>query len=279
MKTYIGCYPCFLNQALMAMHFAGADEEQQFTIMHRVLVALTEFDATVTPPEVGDRIHRIIREETQTQDPYKESKRISTQQALDFYPELKKLVKESIAPLDTAIRLAIAGNVIDFAVDHEHDLEQAIDQVLSQPPTINDIEAFQAALREADNLLYLADNAGETVFDRVLIETLDVPVTYVVKGGPSLNDATYEDAVAAGLDKIAEIIDNGLDSIGTILDRCSPEFQKRFAEAPVIISKGQSNYESVPSESRVFYLLKAKCPIIGQDIGVPQGSIVMKQGG
>jgi hypothetical protein len=125
----------------------------------------------------------------------------------------------------------------------------------------------------------LADNAGETVFDRALIEALGVPVVYAVKGGPVLNDATLEDARAAGLDRVAQVVDNGADAAGTILSFCSESFRRMYEEAQLVIAKGQANYETLSAEGpEVFFLLQAKCPIIARDVGAPVGGIVLKQG-
>jgi uncharacterized protein with ATP-grasp and redox domains len=128
-------------------------------------------------------------------------------------------------------------------------------------------------------VLYLADNAGETVFDRLLIETLDVPVIYAVKGGPILNDATQEDALAAGIGRAAEVISSGADAPGTILSRCSGEFRQLYDRSELIIAKGQANYETLSEEgARVFFLLQVKCPVIARDVGTPVGSIVLRRG-
>jgi uncharacterized protein with ATP-grasp and redox domains len=135
-------------------------------------------------------------------------------------------------------------------------------------------------LHESPAILYLADNAGETVFDRVLIEHLDRPVTYVVKAAPIINDATFEDAVAAGIDRIAEIIDNGSNAPGTLLDQCSEAFLESFHQAELIIAKGQANYESLSREpAPIFFLLQAKCRVIARDLGVATGDIILRQPG
>jgi hypothetical protein len=212
MKTYLDCYPCFLRQALEAARLAGADQGQQKAVLDRVLDLLKQVEPASTPPEIGDRVHRIVRQEVSDGDPYQAVKQASTRQALSLYPRMKALVAESDNPLDVAVRLSIAGNIIDLGPNLEYDLWATVERVLAQPFAIDDGMAFREALARADRALYLADNAGETVFDRVLIEWLDVPVTYVVKGGPILNDATVEDALAAGLDQVAEVVSNGTDA-------------------------------------------------------------------
>jgi uncharacterized protein with ATP-grasp and redox domains len=284
MKTYLDCYPCFLRQALEAARMAGADEVQRREVLDRVLNLLKQVDPTSSPPEIGDHVHRIVRQEVGDGDPYQALKQASTRQALQLYPRMRALLAQGQDSLEVAVRLSIAGNIIDAGPNREYDLWATVEQVLTQPFAVDDGSAFREVLSRVDRMLYLADNAGETVFDRVLIESLDVPVTYVVKGGPTLNDATWEDAMAAGIDQVADIIDTGLDAPGTILQctdgrTCSDEFRRIYDEAELIIAKGQANYETLSEEgSRVFFLLKVKCPIIARDVGVPVGSIVFKRG-
>ena len=276
------CYPCFLRQALDAARQAGVDDFQQRAVLDRVLEALRQIEPAATPPEIGDRVHRIVRQVAGSGDPYREAKAASTRQALALYPRLKVLVREADDPLEVAVRLSIAGNIMDAARSQECDLWGTVERVLAQPFAADDGAAFREALAGAGTkgpLLYLADNAGETVFDRVLIEALDVPVVYAVKGGPTLNDATREDALAAGLDRVAEIVSTASDAPGTILDRCSDEFRELYEKAELIVAKGQANYETLSEEGpRVFLLLQTKCPVIARDVGVPVGSIVLKQG-
>jgi len=279
MKTYLDCYPCFLRQALEAARMAGADERQQKAVLDRVLDVLGQIEPSSTPPEIGDQVHRIVRQEVSNSDPYRAAKEASTRQALALYPRLKSLLAEANDPLEIGVRLSIAGNIIDLAVSGEYDLWDTVERVLAQPFAINDGVALREALSGAGQVLYLADNAGETVFDRVLIEALDMPVIYAVKGGPILNDATRDDALAAGVDRVAEVTSTGSDAPGTILDRCSEEFRRLYDEARLVIAKGQANYETLSEEGpKVFFLLQTKCPLIARDVGVPVGSIVLKQG-
>ncbi|MDX2507777.1 MAG: ARMT1-like domain-containing protein [Gammaproteobacteria bacterium] len=278
MKTYLDCYPCFLRQALSAARRAGAPEDQQRLILLNTMEELQALPADATPPQMAYRIHQQIRQQTNTIDPYRQAKDNATQQALALYPQLKAMVSKAIDPLETALRIAIAGNIIDLGVAESYDLEATLDRVLIQPFAINDMSSLRTSLAESRAILYLADNAGETVFDRVLMETLDHSITYVVKGGPIINDAICEDAVAAGIDQVAEIIDNGSDAVGTLLDDCSESFRKRFELAELIIAKGQANYESLSGSSApLFFLLQAKCSVIAQDLGVSEGAVVLKQ--
>jgi damage-control phosphatase, subfamily I len=279
MRTFLDCYPCFLRQALHAARLAGAYDDQQKAILDQVLDVLQRSELSSSPPEIGNEVHRLVRWRVATADPYRLAKEASTRQALALYPQLRKRVQEADDGRDVAVRLSIAGNIIDMGPEQQYDLWDVIERVLAQPFALDDRKAFWEALAAADQVLYLADNAGETVFDRLLIEVLDVPVVYAVKGGPVLNDATVEDALAAGLDRVAEVIHTGSDAPGTILDRCSIEFRQLYHKAVMVVAKGQANYETLSEAGpRVFFMLQAKCPVIAHDAGVPVGSIVMKQG-
>jgi uncharacterized protein with ATP-grasp and redox domains len=279
MKTYLDCYPCFVHQALHAARGAHLDEEQQIAVVRNTLALLQTVPADLTPPEIGSRVHMLVRQFVGEVDCYRQEKQRSTQEALEMYPALKQLVAQSQDPFDTAVRLSIAGNIIDLAMKDEHDdLWATVDRVLSQPYAVDDLPALRKGLAAADWVLFLADNAGETVFDRVLVENLPLRVVYAVKGTPIVNDATLEDAIDAGLDGCAQLISNGSGAIGTVLNLASPEFRDFFERAPLIISKGQGNYETLSEAGeRVFCLLQAKCPVIGRDIGVPVGSIVVRR--
>ena len=280
MEIYLDCYPCFLRQALHASRLAQGNTVQQHRVVVKTMKLLCALPSETTPPEMACQVHRIVREEISAKDPYRQVKSASTRAALDMYPKLKQLVLHSEDPLDTAIRLSIAGNIIDFGVSEYHDdLWETVEKVLKQQYAVDHGQALRSRLQSADHVLFLADNAGETVFDRILIEQLPMPVVYAVKAAPTLNDATREDAVAAGVDAVARIVDNGTDAPGTILSRCSLEFMEHYQAAPAVIAKGQANYESLSDAgSRVFCLLQIKCPVISGDIGAPVGGIVVRQG-
>jgi len=179
----------------------------------------------------------------------------------------------------TAARIAIAGNMIDMGINRnitEADVRQAMQHALSEP-FFGEQERFIQEVDEARSILYLADNAGEIVFDRLLIEQiLPRRVTLAVRGAPVINDATLVDAQAAGLDEIVEIIDNGSDAPGTLLEDCSQEFRRRFAEADLIIAKGQGNFESLNTQpGNLFFLFKVKCPLVANHILQPVGMQVL----
>lgn len=237
---------------------------------------LPQIHVDAIPPEIGKEAYRLIAEKTGIPDLYVHLKEECTRQALSLYPRLKERVEASRDPLRTAIRMAIAGNVIDFGANAEFDLDTDLKVLLSQDMAIDHYREFRRVHQKARSVLFLADNAGETVFDRLLIEVLGKPVIYAVREKPIINDATYRDALQAGIDKVAEVVSSGVDAPGTILSLCSENFLKIYRSADLVISKGQGNYEGLSEEDRpVFFLLKAKCAVIAKDMGVKKGSLIL----
>lgn len=272
------CQHCFQRQTDNAARLAGLDAETVARLKQAVSAELAAQPADLTLPAKASRVHALVRQISANPDPYRTAKQEATEHALSLYPHLKQMIEVSADPLDTAVRLAIAGNIIDLGVANEYDLEASIERVLDTPLAIDHITQLKAVLRDARAVLFLGDNAGETVMDRLLIETLPLPVTYVVKGGPAVNDATREDAVAAGLDQVCEVMDNGAAILGTILDECSVELRERFWSADVVIAKGMANYESLSgTRSKLFFLLQAKCAVIAGYLGVAEKSLIVME--
>ena len=195
-----------------------------------------------------------------------------------MYPYLKRRVEKSSDRLLMAIRCAIAGNIIDFGAYGSFDLSRDVEEILEKDFAVFDYTKFKYGLDKAHQILYLGDNAGECVFDRILIEEIKKPVNYVVRDAPIINDATYEDAVQAGIDGVATNVSSGTDAPGTILETCTAEFRNIYQNSKFIISKGQGNYEALSNETGpTFFLLKAKCKIIADDFGIDEGEIVLKR--
>ena len=277
MRTYLDCIPCFVDQALRAGRIATDDEKKLKRILDEVGMMLRDIPLESTPPETGMLVYEKVREITGEFDPYKELKIESTEKALALYPSLKRIVEQSTDTLLTAIRMAIAGNVIDFGPNRDFNIEEEIDEVLKKDFAIYDYDKFKDGLAKTNEILYLGDNAGEAVFDRILIEELKKPVTYAVRDVPVINDVTYEDALQAGIDEVASIVSSGTSAPGTILKTCNAEFKEAYNNANFIISKGQGNYEGLSNEKRpIFFLLKVKCHVIAHDIGVNVGDIILK---
>jgi len=281
-KVHLECIPCFLRQALEAIGMSSDDEAMREEALRAVMSYLLHEEWTKTIPELGTNVHRIVKRITGNEDPYKRLKEKCNTMASKLYPKLEPTVKNSKDPLLTAAKIAIAGNTIDFGPRMEINLRQAVEKMLGGELVINDIERLKKSALESKNILYLADNAGETFFDRTLIEELEkqnINVTYVVKGAPILNDATFRDAEMAGIDGVANVVSTGTDCVGVLFNECSKEFLKEFENSRLVISKGQGNYESLNDvkNKEIFFLLKIKCPIIAEDIGAKTGSIVLKK--
>ena len=284
MKTCIDCIPCFFRQALEAARLASNDEGVAAEVLRKVASMVTDLDMSQSPPAMGQKIHRIVRETVGIDDPYRQIKKTFNEAALRLYPEMRRLIGTSERPLETAVRLAIAGNIIDFGVNggvRESDVERAIGECLAAELGADVLSRFEAAVRDADEILYLADNAGEIVFDRLLIEVLPVDkVMVAVKGSAIINDATMEDAVVAGLPRIVEVIDNGDDAPGTLAEGCSEEFRERFGRADLIIAKGQGNFETLSeAEKHIFFILRAKCPVVAKRFGCAPGTSILLEHG
>ncbi len=278
MRTYLDCIPCFLKQTLNTGRIATPDEAKIRKMLDVIGDQIKSFPTSATPPEMGQIIYKTIRDISGVDDPYKAQKAVHIQQSLAIFPSLQDIMTHADDKLLTAIRIAIAGNIIDLGMEKSFDLKNDLDKILHQKMAICDIQNFKSQLIKANVILYLGDNSGESVFDRILIEAMNKPVTYVVRDKPVINDVTYADAIASGIDSIADIITSGSDAPGTFVDRCSPELQQLIKKADLIISKGQGNFESL-SETilPVFFLLKAKCPVIANHLGVLEDDIVLKQ--
>ena len=281
MKTYFDCIPCFMRQSLEAARLTTDDEQRHEEIIREVLGLAISLDLRQSPPAMGQKIHRIIRKLTGNDDPYLQIKNQSNLLALKLYPQLSENIKNSNEPFNTAVHLAVAGNIIDFGVHSKmtkEKIDETIRRALQAPLDRNSLDEFKNSVKEADDILYLGDNAGEIVFDRLLIEQLPFEkVTFVVKGGPAINDATMEDAEITGMTDIVEVIDNGSDAPGTILEDCSRDFRKRFEKADLVIAKGQGNYETLSDTERdIFFILKAKCPVIARHLDCEIGTFILK---
>lgn len=259
----------------MASQYMGLDDQATEQVLHAVAELIPQIPRESSPPETGRRVYRIIREVSGNPDPYRQIKQHSTARALEFYPVMKQMAADTDDPLAAAIKIAAAGNVIDYGINASCSIEAEVGRILDNEFAVFDIEAFRQRLETADHILYIGDNAGECVFDRVLIEQLGKPVTYVVRGFPIINDATAEDAEAAGIHRVAGIVSSGTDAPGTVLETCSPDFLALFEKPGLKLSKGQGNYEALSAQKQpIFFLLKAKCSVIARDLDVSVGQMI-----
>ncbi|MEW5801399.1 MAG: ARMT1-like domain-containing protein [bacterium] len=279
MRTSLNCFPCFIHQTLNALEMLGAEGCVRERVLREVLHHSSKISLFDPPPAMGKVIHDLIQKECRVPDPYRDVKERFNRLALALYPDLAKKVRNSPDPLDTAVRLAIAGNIIDFGIHTRLQMSQVHQSIkaaldASLEPSV--FRLFRQSVKEAGRILYLGDNAGEIVFDRLLIEILPhEKITFAVKGGPIINDALKEDAEFAGLTDLVPVIDNGANAPGTILNLCSPEFVRTFHQADLVIAKGQGNFESLnDSPKRIFFLLKAKCSVVAEHVGCEMNSML-----
>lgn len=248
--------------------------------MREVLRLTSEMNLRQSPPAMARKIHQMIRKLTGVQDPYLQIKNRFNKMALEMYPELRERIANSTDPFETAVRLSIAGNIIDLGVKTgltEPQIGETIAQSLTDPLETRALKEFRNATNQAKDILYLGDNAGEIVFDRLLIELLPTKnITFVVKASPIINDATIEDAQIAGLTDIVSVVDNGSDAPGTILEICSKDFRRRFDKSDLVIAKGQGNYETLSDVNKdIFFILRAKCLVIARHLGCEIGSMIL----
>ena len=275
MKTSVDCIPCVLRQALDVARMVSNDLSVHQQILRDAMRWVGEMGFEQTPAEFGQHIHRRVREMTGVADPYRAAKDRMNRLALELSPTLRAEIEAASDPLLMAARLAITGNIIDLGFNGhltEADVHEAVRKAFTEP-FYGEMETFREAVEKARSILYLADNAGEIVFDQLLIEQLSPDrVTLVVRGGPVINDATLADARDAGLDQVVRVIENGSDAPGTILDDCSPEFRSRFDSADLIIAKGQGNYETLnEAPGNIFFLFKVKCTVVAGYASQPVG--------
>ncbi len=280
MHTSLDCVPCLLRQAVDAVKLATDDPELRQRAVRAVLAEAARLDPDQPAPLLAGRIHGVVCRESGNPDPYLALKRRCNRLALARLDGLRARAAAADDPLAAAVRIAIAGNVIDFSVraagdDLTDDLDRAVDEALHEPFEIDHVAALARAIPTADSILYLCDNAGEVVFDRLLLERLPPGrVTIAAKAGPAINDATVDDAIDAGLDRYGPVVSTGSRYPGTVLADCSAEFRRRFAAAQLIIAKGQANYETLAGGGRagLFFLFRVKCPMVAGSVGAPVGS-------
>ena len=283
MRTYLDCIPCFLRLTLEQARLLTGDEAVHRELMNEAVRLVPDFSLGLTPPRMVKAMQEVIRRRFPGCDPYKKAKDQSNRRALELYPMLKEKLARSADRLLTAVEFAIAGNVIDYAAKNTLDIGEEIQKLLKDNFTagrkgVFEYEGFRKSLKSAKTVLYLADNAGEIVFDRIFIEEFcdQRKVIFAVRGKPVINDALKEDAVFCGIDKIAQVISSGVDAPGTILKYCSDEFLKIFRRADIVISKGQGNFESLSQEKRgIFFLFMVKCPVIAKETGCKMRDVVL----
>lgn len=276
MKISYECGPCFLRQAREAMDLSTDDEELKMEIMEEIFKFLSDnFKLDTNSNSTGSLMHNLIKQKTGCMDPYRNEKIEGNEIALKYLPDVKKILEEDDS-LENHVKIAIIGNILDFgAFTLDDDIEGVIKDALKKDLTVKDIEEFENSLRTNDKVLYLVDNTGEIVFDKLLLSKIreyGLDITIAVKSEPILNDACMAEALDAGLDEYGEIVEIGCGTVGYVDSEISDEFREIFNDHKFIISKGMGNYEGLTeidlSDKDIYFLLCAKCNTISRDIGV-----------
>ncbi|MBN1675181.1 MAG: DUF89 family protein [Kiritimatiellae bacterium] len=287
MKTYDECRRCFERQAADACTLAKVSRTDRSRVLALVRRKMASFPPDQPPVGMAVAIHEVVRSISGLDDPYAQIKRESNDVCRSCMPLFCEHLAWSLDPFSDAIKLAIAGNVLDFGAYSatrvlERDVLRTVDATMARPLAGDGAKGLREAVKTAEAILYIGDNAGECFLDRLLLECLETDkVTYVVRGGPILNDATVEDARAAGIPEIRPVLDTGDRAPGVLLERCSRRFREAFENSDLVIAKGQGNYESLSGRhDRTYaFLTKVKCAVLARDIGFPEGSNVVRIAG
>lgn len=272
------CFFCFARAFEKLLEKENISNEEKSCFTRKMITLYQENWDRFLAPEVARELHSILRGYTHNPDPYRKVKKETNDLALSLLPHLDKIVQNADDVFGTALRLAIAGNIIDFAANDNFDLPATIDKAITEVLAIDHSTQLKDRLSKVKTVLYLGDNAGEIVFDKLFISTIKHPgLTFVVKGAPIINDATMEDADYIGLKQYANVISNGYDASSTIPYKSSKEFQEYFSNADLIISKGQGNLEGLMplNDDRIFFLLMAKCDVMAELLNIKKGSFVV----
>ncbi len=271
------CIQCFTNTYNRLGEKFNCSPNQMLLFNTREKEVFLKYK-TGSSPIIQRELNRIFCQIIDNFDLFSEEKELSNRVALKLYDEWKPKVLSSENPFDTALRLAVAGNIMDYGANNSFHISQTIERVMNASFAINDADLLKSRIAEAGTILYLGDNAGEIVFDKLFIETImHNKVFYAVKGAPIINDATMNDAKLVNMESVANVISNGYNAPSTVLNKCSKEFLEIYNSANLIISKGQGNFEGLMNENdkRIFFLLMVKCDVIAEILNVVKGSFVV----
>lgn len=279
MKTTLDCIVCLFHQALNTSRFVTKNRKTQQKILEEVARYVARGISMDQPPAAMSKpVYGIVARVTGIRDPYRTQKRETNKHAMEMAPGLHKVIGKAKDPLDSALRVAAAGNIIDLGIGHKFNLDTDIHRIMHMPFAIQALRDFRRELKPGRKLLYLGDNSGEIVFDALLIEHLlkyGIDITFAVKSGPIINDATMEDARAVGMTKLVRVIETGGNDVGIDWRNVSKEFLRSYKSADFIIGKGHGNFETCnDSPGNFYFLLKCKCEMVAAELGTKLGDMV-----
>ena len=279
------CVECIVGQIDKATKLLKLDEKLANEINSEVEKRALGFDFKKSPPFVAKDVYEYLGFKTNLKDPLEALKQESIKKATTYLPLIEEKISLSEDKLFTAIKAAVAGNVIDFATTKEFSLDEEINSIFQTDFSINDYKIFKEKLEKSDSLIILADNAGENVFDKVLVKTIvslypNIQISYATRGKAIINDITTKEALQSGIDKYCEVISTGVDTPGLDKSRASKEFMELFDKTPLVLSKGMGNFECLESynDEKIFFLFKVKCNVVAKTINRNLGEIILKRG-
>ncbi len=280
MKINEQCLPCLISQAVRTANLVKADNREE--LYREIFRRMGQLDFSKTNPQIAGENYRLLKRHIGCDDPYRETKTYYNR----YFLEHMDLFEHRMHTTEEIVKYAIAANIIDFNPIHENvdeDIRTFFADMENIPLTINDVEPLLEDVQKANSILYLGDNCGEICFDKLLVRRIKMMrpkcrIYFGVRGEAVVNDNTKEDACFVGMDRYAEIISNGDDSLGTVLSRTSEEFREIYEKADVVIAKGQANYESLSEENKnIYFLLVVKCQVMAQYLGVKEKSFVCRK--
>ncbi len=278
MKAQPECIPCILRQVLNAARKVNDDAWLHRKVLNEIMQTLVRTDFDRSPAELVSDAMRIAQRPLGNADPFAADKRANVAAARALEARLRAAIDKAPDPLHAALRASAGANVLDAQIFGPVDIWAGIDRALAAPLAIDDYAEFKNDFARAKTVLFLGDSAAETIADKLLVErlrSLGAELTYVVRRAPILNDATREDAEAAGLAPLATIMDTGADGMGAALSLSSQEFRTRFDEADIVLAKGAANFETLDGEPKTkYFLVSVKCPVVARHLGVAVGDAV-----
>jgi len=278
------CFACLYNQMLRVSKALECDEACGTKLMEESAARIAGLDSRQTPPEAAAILYPALSKMLGREDLYARQKEESTQRAAELLPWVEQRINDAEDPLDAALRAAVAGNVIDFATEVSFGLEEEIEKIFDADFAIDDKNRFLQRLAGAKRLVVLGDNAGEHLFDKVMIATFTkhfpgLAIDYFTRGKPIINDVTPKEALAICMDEVARVVDSGVDTPGFLYERASDEAKRDYDAADLILAKGMGNFECMESwaDERVYFLFKVKCGVVATKIGKEVGNLICKQ--
>ena len=285
MKISKECYLCIFNQIYNLTNRLNLDEETSSVVIREGAKRLSKYDLSFAPPIIASDVYGSISEIINKEDLFKEAKKEAINEALKFKPILKNRLSKSKDKLFDACKIAVAGNVIDLGVNQEYDLTKEIKKIFEVDFYKNDYSEFKEKVLASKAICYLADNAGENIFDEILVEVIrelnpSLEVFYLVRGKPIINDVTIKDLEGLDIFNLARVVDTGVDTPGFCLERANKESKDIFYSADMVISKGMGNFECLFDEVKreVFYLFKVKCDVVARASGSKKGEYMLFKG-